>query len=61
MHHTVHNRIGILSTCITDLVLLSLMLFGSLRWKDARRSGGIAQLLYRQVSLYYRVAAMFIL
>ncbi|KAH9977577.1 hypothetical protein BJV74DRAFT_860292 [Russula compacta] len=48
IHHTVHNRIGILSTCITDLVLLSLMLFGSLRWKNARRSGGIAQLLYKQ-------------
>ncbi|KAH9985804.1 hypothetical protein BJV74DRAFT_886164 [Russula compacta] len=46
--HTVHDRLSTFSTFITDLILLSLMLFGVLRWKDAQRRGGIVWLLYRQ-------------
>jgi hypothetical protein len=34
---TERGRIGIFSTLMSDLVLLVLMLFGLLRWKDARR------------------------
>jgi len=42
--HTEWGRIGILSTLMSDLVLLVLMLFGLLRWKtlgeDVMGSGG---------------------
>lgn len=57
--HTVHDRLSIFSTFITDLILLSLMLFGVLRWKDAQRRGGIVRLLCKQVGLYLPVAVMF--
>jgi len=51
IENSVHNRISVFSTFITDLVLLVLMVVGVLRWKDARRTNGIWLLLYRQVCL----------
>jgi hypothetical protein len=48
---TLHTRFIIFSTVITDLVLLGLMLSGVLRWKEARRRGGVWWLLLKQVSL----------
>ncbi|KAI0256383.1 hypothetical protein BJV78DRAFT_1171688 [Lactifluus subvellereus] len=46
--HTEHTKISILSTLITDLVLLSLVLIGVLRWKEARQKGGVWWVLYTQ-------------
>lgn len=48
--HTEHTRISVFSTFITDLILLSLMLIGIMRWGrgTARRTGGILSLLYTQ-------------
>jgi hypothetical protein len=53
--HTEHTKISIFSTFITDLILLTLMLIGILRWGrgTSRRTGGILSLLYTQVSLYH--------
>ncbi|KAH9969912.1 hypothetical protein BC827DRAFT_47296 [Russula dissimulans] len=42
------STIIVLSTFITDLVLLSLMFAGLLRWHNSRRRGGIWWLLYTQ-------------
>jgi len=46
--HSSRSNIIILSTFITDLVLLSLMLAGLLRWRNSRRRGGIWWILYTQ-------------
>jgi len=48
IENSLHNRTSVFSTFITDLVLLVLMLVGVLRWKNARRTSGIWQLLYTQ-------------
>lgn len=45
---TEHGEIGILSTLISDFVLLMLMLFGLLRWKGTQERGGIWWFLYTQ-------------
>jgi len=42
-----HASILVLSTFITDLILLALMLLGALRWRNSRR-GRVWWLLYRQ-------------
>jgi len=47
IEHSVHNRISVFTTFITDLMLLVLMLIGVLRWKGARQTG-IWLLLYTQ-------------
>jgi hypothetical protein len=49
---TFHNRISIFSTLATDFILLTLMLIGLFRWKEALQSGGIFQLMYAQVDLF---------
>jgi hypothetical protein len=49
--HIADIRITILSSLITDTSLLSLMLFGVLRWKKARLMGGIWGLMYTQVGI----------
>jgi hypothetical protein len=46
-----HTRISIISTFVSDLMLLALMLSGILRWKGSRESSGTWWLLYKQVSL----------
>jgi len=46
--HNSRSSIIVLSTFITDLLLLSLMLSGILRWHNSRRRGGIWWLLYTQ-------------
>jgi len=46
--HMEDTRVTILSSFITDLVLLSLMLSGILRWKEGRQKGGIWWVLYKQ-------------
>ncbi|KAH9969917.1 hypothetical protein BC827DRAFT_1163984, partial [Russula dissimulans] len=46
--HLSHSNIIILSTFFTDLVLLSLMFAGLLRWRNSRRRGGIWWTLYTQ-------------
>jgi hypothetical protein len=48
-NHVVDIRYTLLALFITDLLLLSLMLFGVLRWKQANLTGGIWQVLYTQV------------
>ena len=48
IRHILDTRVTIYSSFVTDLVLLSLMLFGVLRWKEARM-GGIWQVMYAQV------------
>jgi len=56
--HIADIRITILSSLITDVVLLSLMLIGVLRWKKARLTGGIWQVMYQQVGIpHFTVAA----
>jgi hypothetical protein len=47
--HVVDIRFALFALFITDLVLLSLMLFGVLRWKQANLKGGIWQVMYTQV------------
>jgi hypothetical protein len=51
IEHTVNTRISIFSTFITDLVLLTLMLVGVLRWRKVRMAGGILSLMYTQASV----------
>jgi hypothetical protein len=48
--HTEHTKISIFTTLITDVILLTLMLIGVLRWKESREKGGVWWLLYTQVS-----------
>ena len=54
---TSHSRISIFSTLATDFILLALMLIGLFRWKEALHnggvSGGIFQLMYAQVDLFF--------
>jgi len=46
--HIMHIRISVISTFISDLVLLALMLSGILRWKGPRQINGTWWLLYKQ-------------
>jgi len=46
--HSSRANVIVLSTFITDFVLLTLMLAGILRWHNNRRKGGIWWLLYTQ-------------
>ncbi|KAH9999664.1 hypothetical protein BJV74DRAFT_166064 [Russula compacta] len=46
--HSLHNRISVFCTFISDLVLLVFMFIGVLRWKGARDGGGLWWLLYTQ-------------
>ncbi|KAH9969862.1 hypothetical protein BC827DRAFT_1263031 [Russula dissimulans] len=48
--HTSHASILVLSTFITDFVLLVLMLAGVMRWYSIRGRSGVLQLLYSQAS-----------
>lgn len=52
--HSLHNRISVFCTFISDLVLLVFMFIGVLRWKGARNGNGLWRLLYTQVSLPQR-------
>jgi len=45
---TERGRIGVISTLISDLVILVLMLVGLLRWKNARQRFGIWWFLFTQ-------------
>jgi hypothetical protein len=47
--HILDTRSVLFASFITDLVLLSLMLFGVLRWKQDNLTGGIWHLMYTQV------------
>jgi hypothetical protein len=49
--HILNERITALSVFISDFVLLSLTLFGVLRWKQVRLTGGILRLMYTQVGI----------
>ena len=49
--HIVDARIALFPSFIIELVLLSLMLFGVLRWKQDNMSGGIWQVVYTQVGI----------
>jgi hypothetical protein len=57
--HIVNDRIVILSSFITDIVLLSLMLFGVFRWKQASLMGGIWRVMYTQVRVSNPVVTPF--
>jgi len=56
--HILETRITIFSSFITDLVLLSLMLIGVLRWKHARQTGGIWRVMYTQGLIYVVVVTL---
>jgi len=56
--HIVDIRITLVSSLVTDIVLLSLMLFGVLRWK-ARLTGGIWQIMYTQVGIPHPAVTAF--
>jgi len=56
--HIVDERIVFVTSYITDLVLLILMLFGVLRWKQARLTGGIWPIMYTQGLVYVVVAIL---
>ncbi|KAH9969856.1 hypothetical protein BC827DRAFT_1151773 [Russula dissimulans] len=47
LRRTVDTRVSIISTAVTDVVLVALMLFGILRWKDVW-NGRIWWILYTQ-------------
>ncbi len=49
---TFHSNISIFSTLAIDLLFLTLMLVGLLRWKGTLQGGGIFQLMYAQVDLF---------
>jgi hypothetical protein len=57
----VHYRITSLASYITDLVLLSLMVFGVVRWKEAHLTGGIWRLMYTQVGVCHPAVATLII
>jgi hypothetical protein len=60
--HMVDVRASVISMSIADLVLLSLMLFGLLRWKHALLTGGgIWRVMYVQVGICCAVVAMLII
>jgi len=50
--HIVDIRITTISGLVTDIVLLSLMLFGVSRWKQARLMSGIFRIMYTQGLIY---------
>ena len=50
IQHTEHIKISIFSTFSTDLILVTLMLVGVLRWREPRQNGRTWWLLYTQVS-----------
>ena len=52
IYHTEDTKISLVTTVITDLVLLVLMFVGVLRWKGDHQRNGIWWLLYKQVSLF---------
>jgi len=57
-NHIVHYRITSLASYITDLVLLALMVFGVLRWKEAHLTGGIWRLMYTQGLIYVAASTL---
>jgi hypothetical protein len=56
-----NTRITFFTSYTTELVLLTLMIFGVLRWKEARQRDGIWQLMYTQVGISHLAAATVIL
>jgi hypothetical protein len=61
MLHTEHTKISVLTTFISDFLLLTLMLVGVLRWNEARERGSVWWLLYTQVSLCHLAETTLIL
>jgi hypothetical protein len=53
--HGFHSNIIVLSTFITDSILLGLMFVGVLRWPNSRMRGRTWWLLYTQASLHHLV------
>ncbi|KAI9439923.1 hypothetical protein H4582DRAFT_1560899 [Lactarius indigo] len=56
IQHTYHSNISVFSTLAIDLLLLTLMLIGLLRWKF--ESGGIFQLMYVQGLVWVLVVVL---
>ncbi|KAH9048280.1 hypothetical protein EDB84DRAFT_1557074 [Lactarius hengduanensis] len=56
--YTDHGRISVLSTFITDLILLVLMLAGLKRWKNAPKSCGIWRLLRTQGLIWVMIVTL---
>ncbi|KAI0062697.1 hypothetical protein BV25DRAFT_1915836 [Artomyces pyxidatus] len=56
--NTTRRRDNILATLATDIVLLLLMLFGLLRWRNAGMVHGIWRLLYAQGMLWILVVTL---
>jgi len=53
--HLVDTRVTVVSSFLTDLVLLSLMISGILRWKEGHQKDGIWWVLYKQGILWVLV------
>ncbi|VDB90043.1 unnamed protein product [Peniophora sp. CBMAI 1063] len=56
--NTETNRLNVTATFVTDTFLLVSMLFGLLRWKDARRKRGIWDVLWRQGIMWLSLATL---
>jgi hypothetical protein len=56
-----NDRIVVIASYSTDLVLLTLMLLGVFRWKEARLTGGIWWIMYTQVGVLYPLVATMII
>jgi hypothetical protein len=52
-----NTRITFFASYTAELVLLTLMLSGVLRWKEARQRDGIWRLMYTQVEISHLAAA----
>ena len=61
VENIVDTRITFITSYTAQLVLLTLMLFGVSRWKEARQRDGIWQLMYTQVGISHPAAAVTIL
>jgi hypothetical protein len=48
-----NSRLSLSATFISDLVLITVMISGVLRWKGTHGIGGTWWLLYKQVSLHH--------
>lgn len=57
----VDARITFITSYTAELVLLTLMLFGVLRWKEARQMDGLWRLMYTQVEISHPAAKVTIL
>ncbi|KAI0062776.1 hypothetical protein BV25DRAFT_1825314 [Artomyces pyxidatus] len=56
--HSIRSRINIIATLVADLVLVTLMLFGLLRWQHAGQFRGVCRFLYNQGLIWIVVVTL---